>query len=195
VAAAALKAVEDPWTVGSSTGLESALKLPGNPFSAPEEDPLSDSAVEKALVTMDPSVLAECVAADEEEEEAEEFAQAEAELMAARDKLAALQSARMAKRMPPLPASDEEGGGATPGLMMCGGGGGGDATPMLASMEEGCATPKLHDARINAACSYAQLQLAQTAHKEATQRLEKAQEAYAWAASGLRATEEFVARR
>ncbi len=127
--------------------------------------------------------------------EADEFAQAEAELMAARDKLAALQSARMVKRMPPLPASDEEGGGATPGLMMCGGGGGGDATPMLASMEEGCATPKLHDARINAACSYAQLQLAQAAHQEATQRLEKAQEAHAWAASGLRATEEFVARR
>jgi nicotinamide phosphoribosyltransferase len=89
-AAAALKAVEDPWTVGSSLGLESALKLPGNPFSAPEVDPLSDSAVKKALATIDPTVLAKLVVADVEAEEAEEFAKLDAEFLAVRDKFAKL---------------------------------------------------------------------------------------------------------
>jgi hypothetical protein len=110
-AAAALKAVEDPWTVGSSLGLESALKLPGNPFSAPEVDPLSDSAVKKALATMDPTVLAGWVAADEEGEEAEEFAKLEAEFLAVRDKFAKLGThskfaARMRSKRETIAASD-----------------------------------------------------------------------------------------
>jgi len=235
------------------------------------EDPLSDSAVEKMCAEMDPTKLAELVAADEKMERAEKRAMADAAILAAvkeREELSdeeddevgcappsllcvssamtrggsatpslpskapvianaeemarAQEKLKEAKRNPEwvewvnqtlgarlpasdegdkwvewvnqplgarLPAPNEEGGGATPGLMMCGGGGGGggDASPMLAS--------KLRDARINVAFSYTQLQQAQAALQEATQHLENAKDAYAWATSGLLATKEFVARR
>jgi hypothetical protein len=191
VAAAALKAVEDPWTVGSSMGLESALKLPGNPFSAPVEDPLSDSAVEKMCAEMDPTELAELVAADEKMERAEKRAMADAAILAAvqaREQLSDEEDDEVG--CAPSSQFTMEEGCATPSLLCVSSAmtRGGSATPSPAAVMcgGGAVTPS------NLAAKIAE---AEECDARAQEHLKASESSAAWARSHLMATKAWAAQQ